>query len=195
MTHCLYCGAERDTEQCLSCGLLPAAAEVLLRRVLVRRTALFLVGAVLFVPACQAFPPVEVDAVLIFSGILFFIVLGLGMWMINRARRRQEIEVLKRIYFGFLPAPWILAGLLFLNGKLDTKPPRRETTSVIAKFSMPGVLRTQRLVVRSWREGRRVERVLVSRDDYNRFQVGNDVVVEVEEGLAGIPWVYAVYRP
>jgi hypothetical protein len=195
MTSCLYCGADRASDQCLACGLTSAAAEVMLRRRLVWRTAWFLVGAVVFVPVCQAFPPVELDSILIFVGVLFFVVLGLGLWMVSRARLRQEIEVLKRVYFGFLPVPWILAGLLFINGKLDTTPPQRETTSVIGKFSMPGVLRTQRLVVASWREGRRIERVPVSRDDYDRFQVGNTVVVQIQQGVAGIPWIYGVYRP
>ena len=195
MTSCLFCGADRTSDQCLACGLTSAAAEVMLRRRLVWRTAWFLVGAVVFVPVCQAFPPVELDSILIFVGVLFFVVLGLGLWMVNRARLRQEIEVLKRVYFGFLPVPWILAGLLFINGKLDTTPPQRETTSVVGKFSMPGVLRTQRLVVASWREGRRIERVPVSRDDYERFQVGNPVVVQVQQGVAGIPWINGVYRP
>ena len=195
MTSCLFCGADRTSDQCLACGLTSAAAEVMLRRRLVWRTAWLLVGAVVFVPVCQAFPPVELDSILIFVGVLFFVVLGLGLWMVNRARLRQEIEVLKRVYFGFLPVPWILAGLLFINGKLDTTPPQRETTSVVGKFSMPGVLRTQRLVVASWREGRRIERVPVSRDDYERFQVGNPVVVQVQQGVAGIPWIYGVYRP
>jgi hypothetical protein len=35
----------------------------------------------------------------------------------------------------------------------------------------------------------------VSRDDYTRFRPGDSVVVEVENGVVGIPWVYAVYRP
>jgi hypothetical protein len=102
---------------------------------------------------------------------------------------------LKRIYFGFLPLPWILSALLFVNGRLDTGAPLIQTTSVVGKFRMPGALRTQRLIVRSWRDGRRFERVMVTRDDYDRFQVGDAVVVQVERGLVGIPWVYGVYRP
>jgi hypothetical protein len=149
----------------------------------------------LFVPVSQAFPPLELDSILIFVGLLFFAVLGLGLWMIQRARSKQEIEVLKRIYFGFLPLPWILAALLFVNGRLDTAPPQLQTTSVVGKFRMPGALRTQRLIVISWRDGRRFERVMVARDDYDRFQVGDAVVVQVERGVAGIPWVYGVYRP
>jgi len=175
--------------------LTSAAAEVMLRKRLVRRTAWFLVGAVLFVPVSQAFPPLELDGILIFVGVLFFLVLGLGLWLVNRARAGKEIEAIKRIYFGFLPVPWILSAMLFVNGKFDVAPPKREIASVVGKFSMPGVLRTQRLVVTSWREGRRVERVLVTRDDYGRFQLGDSVVVEVESGVVGIPWVYAVYRP
>ncbi len=195
MTRCINCGAERAADQCLACGLTSAAAEVVLRGRLVRRTALFLAGAILFVPISQAFPPLEVDSILIFVGVLFFAVLGLGLWMIQRARSKQEIEALKRIYFGFLPLPWILGALLFVNGRLDTSAPQLQTTSVVGKFRMPGVLRTQRLIVISWRAGRRFERVMVGRDDYERFQVGDAVVVQVERGVAGIPWVYGVYRP
>jgi hypothetical protein len=196
MTRCLNCGSERDADQCLSCGLTSAAAEVVLRGKLVRRTALFLLGAMLFVPVSQAFPPLESDGITVFVGVLFFTVLGLGLWMIQRARARKEIEVLKRIYFGFLPLPWILSALLFVNGRLDTTPPQIETTSVVGKFRMPGVvLRTQRLIVVSWRPGERIERVNVALDDYDRFQIGDAVVVQVGSGVAGIPWIYGVYRP
>jgi hypothetical protein len=195
LTRCLDCGAERESDQCPDCGLTSAAAEVMLRKRLVRRTAWFLVGAVIFVPASQVFPPLEEDGILIFVGVLFFLVLGLGLWMVNRARAGREIEAIKRVYFGLLPVPWILAALLFINGKFDTAPPKRETASVVGKFSMPGFLRTQRLVVTSWREGRAIERLEVSRDDYDRFRPGDSVIVEVQTGVVGIPWVYAVYRP
>jgi hypothetical protein len=195
MTQCLYCGAERDADQCQACGLTSAAAEVMLRRRLVWRTGLFLVGAILFVVVCQAFPPLELDRILVFIGVLFFSVLGLGLELVRRARRRQEVEVMKRIYFGLLPVPWILAALLFVNGKLDASPPQPEPTAVVEKFAMPGLLRTHRLIVTSWRQGRAIERVNVTRDDFDRFHVGDDVVVEICPGFAGIPWVYAVRRP
>lgn len=195
MTRCLYCGAERDADQCLACGLTSAAAEVMLRRRLVVRTSWFLVGSLLFVPASQAFPPLEIDGISIFVGLLFFLVLGLGLWMVNRARQRKEIELVKRVYFGLLPVPWILAALLFVNGKFDGTPPKREVASVVAKSSIPGLLRIQRLVVTSWRDGRAIERLQVSRDDYDRFHPGDKVIVEVQDGVVGIPWVYAIFRP
>jgi hypothetical protein len=195
MTHCLYCGADREADQCLACGFTSEAAEVMLRRRLVWRTAWFLVGVIVFLPASQAFPPLELDAILIFVGILFFIVFGLGLWMIQRARRRQEIEVMKRIYFGLLPVPWILAALLFVNGKFDNATPHRETAAVVGKFSMPGLFRTNRLEVTSWRPGHQIERLSVAADDYDRFQVNDSVIVDIEDGVAGIPWVYGVHRP
>ncbi len=194
MTHCLDCGAERTTDQCSACGLTSAAAEVMLRRRLFRRTAWFLLGAVIFIPTSQLFPPLELDAILIFIGVIFFAVLGLGILIERRARRHEEVELLKRVYFGFVPVPWILAALLVTNGKFDTTPPKGQVASVVGKFSMPGVLRNSRLVVTSWRDGQRFERVSVDRDDFNRFQRGDSVIVEVQEGVVGIPWVYAVYR-
>jgi hypothetical protein len=195
MTRCLHCGAERDEDQCLVCGLTSDAAEVMLRKRLVQRTAWFLVGSILFVPVSRAFPPLELDGILTFVGALFFLVLGLGFWMVQRARKHEEIEVLKRIYFGLLPVPWILASLLFINGKMDTSPTRQATTSVVGKFSMPGPMGNQRLIVKSWRQGHDAERVQVTRDDYDRFQVGDQVVIQIQNGMAGIPWVYGVFRP
>ncbi len=194
MTRCLDCGAERTSDQCSTCGLTSSAAEVMIRRRLVRRTAWFLLGAVAFLPASQVFPPLELDAILIFVGVLFFLVLGLGAWIDRRARGHAEIELFKRIYFGFLPVPWLLAALLFVNGKFDTTPPLRQEATVVGKFSMPGVLRNNRLVVTSWRGDQRIERLPVDRDDFNRFQRGDRVVVHLQEGIAGITWVYAVYR-
>jgi hypothetical protein len=35
----------------------------------------------------------------------------------------------------------------------------------------------------------------VDRVDFDRFRLGDGVVVLVQEGLAGIPWVYGVNRP
>jgi len=195
MTHCLDCGAERQSDQCPACGLTTAAAEVVLRRKLVQRTAWFLVGAVLFVPASQIFPPLELDSILIFMGVVFFATLSLGYWIEHRARRRQEVEALKRIYFGLIPVPWVLASVLFVNGRFDSSIPRTEPAAVTGKVSVAGLPRGYRLVVTSWRGSRRIERVAVPRDDFDRFHPGDEVIVVVQDGLAGIPWVYAVHRP
>ena len=195
MTRCLDCGADRTADQCPACGLTSAAAELVVRRRLVRRTAFFLVGIIAFIGASQVFPPLEIDAILIFAGVVFFFSLALGYWIDVKARKRQEVEVLKRIYFGMIPVPWIFAGMLFLNGKLDTSRPVRIPATVVGKFSTNGVPRSRRLVVTSWRGTRRIERIAVDQNDYDRFKRGDDIVVQVQKGAFDLPWVNGVYRP
>jgi hypothetical protein len=194
MTRCLDCGADRTADQCTACGLTSAAAELVLRRRLVRRTAFFLVGIILFVLASQEFPALELDAIMIFGGAVFFLSLALGYWVDYRARKHQEVEAMKRVYFGMIPVPLILAGLLFLNGKLDSSLPIRVPATVIGKVAIGVFPRSRRLVVTSWRMGRRFERVSVDQNDYDRFQKGDDVIIQAKMGAVGIPWIYGVYR-
>src|SRR5258706_5033629 len=120
MTRCLDCGSERIADQCPSCGLTSAAAEVMFRRRLFKRTAVFLAGSLLFPYITQIYPPLDLDLMLVFFGVLFFVALAIAVVLERRARKHQEIEILKRIYAGFIPLPWILAGAILLNGKLDS---------------------------------------------------------------------------
>jgi hypothetical protein len=192
---CLDCGAEMDGGQCSACGLTPPAAEIVLRRRLLRRTAVFLLGALAFMPASHWYPPLELDGILIFVGVLFFFTLGLVVWLEHRARRRQPLEALKRVFYSLAIIPWIISALLVINGGFDSAPPTSRVTSVVGRFSMPGVVRSSRLVVRSWRSGRTIERVPVGRMDFDRFHRGDTIEIQVQEGLAGIPWVSGVRRP
>lgn len=195
MTHCLDCGAERSSDQCPSCGLTSAAAEVMLRRRLLRRTAVFLAGSLVFPYVSQIYPPLDLDLMLVFYGAVFFVALALAVFIDRRARNHQEVEVLKRFYFGLVPLPWMFAAALYLNGKIRSGPDEYHETAVTSRFNMKGIVRgSQRLLVRSWREGQRVERLQVDRDDFDRFKEGDAVVVRVEPGALGIPWVYGVYR-
>lgn len=196
MTRCVECGAERTADQCPSCGLTAIAAELLFRRRLVSRTAVFLVGSLAFPYVSQIYPPLDLDLVLIFFGLLFFLGLALAVILERRARQHKEVELLKRIYMGFIPLPWILAATLFVNGRLDsTKHLEYYPTVVTGKFNMKGIVRgSRRLFVRSWRAGQHIERLSVDADDFDRFQEGDTVVVAVEPGALGIPWYYGVYR-
>jgi hypothetical protein len=193
--HCVECGAERSSGQCVSCGLTVAAAEIVFRRRLVRRTAWFLAGAIVFVPASQVYPPLELDRIWIFAGGIFFAALAIAFWLDSRARSHRDVEVLKRVYYGLVPVLWILAALLYTNGRFDSSQAEVHTSDVVGSLSMPGLPRSYRLIVTSWREGRMWERVPVDQVDFDRFRAGDGVVVLVKEGLAGIPWVYDVHRP
>jgi len=195
MTRCLNCGAERDADICAACGLGSNAAELSFRVKLLNRTAVFLLGALAFVVAALRYPAVELDGILIFIGVLFFLTLGLVIYVERRALRHSELEIPKRVYYGLIPVPWLLAGLLVINGALDRSPVHPETVRVVGKFSMPGPLPIRRLAVTSWREDRRFERIPVDRDDFDRFTPGDEAIVEVHDGLVGIPWVSGVSRP
>jgi len=196
MTRCLDCGAERIADQCPSCGLTSAAAEVMFRRRLLKRTAVFLAGSLAFPYVSQIYPPLDLDLMLVFYGLLFFIALTIAVVLDRRARNRRELEVLKRVYLGFIPLPWILAATLLVNGKLDSRNNvAYHPTTVDNRYNMPGIVRgTRRLFVHSWREGQKIERLAVDFDDYDRFHAGDAVVVGVEPGALGIPWYYGVYR-
>jgi hypothetical protein len=196
MTRCLDCGAERIADQCPSCGLTSAAAEVMFRRRLWKRTAVFLIGSIVFPYASQFFPPLDLDLMLVFFGLLFFVGLAIAVILDRRAQKRQEIEVLKRVYSGFIPLPWILAAMLLANGALDsTKNVTYHSTTVDSRYNMPGIVRgTRRLFVHSWRDGQKIERLAVNSDDFDRFHAGDAVSVGVEPGALRIPWYYGVYR-
>ena len=196
MTRCLDCGSARTADQCPSCGLTSTAAELVFRKRLIKQTFFFLAGSLLFPYVTQIYPPLDLDLMLVFFGVLFFVALAIAVLLDRRARKHQEIEVLKRIYAGFIPLPWILAFAIFLNGRLDAPgkvvhvPARVE-----GKFLMKGLIRgTRRLVVRSWRPDQKVERLPVDPDDFERFRVGDQIEVAVQPGVLGIPWVYGVYR-
>ena len=196
MTRCLDCGAQRTADQCAACGLTSAAAELVFRRRLLGRTAIFLVGSLAFPYVSQIYPPLDLDLMLVFFGVIFFVALTLAVILERRARSRKELEILKRIYSGFIPLPWILASALFVNGRLDAqKNIEYYPTTVVGKFNMKGIVRgSRRLMVRSWRDGQHIERLAVDLDDFDRFEDGDTIVVAAEPGALGIPWYYGVYR-
>lgn len=195
MTRCLNCGSERDADVCDYCGLNSAAAEFSLRKKLLNRTAVFLLGGILFVAASGMYPALDLDEMLIFGGLIFFAVLGLAIVVERRAVRHTETEALKRVYYGLIPVPWILGALLMANGALDTSPPHIEQSRVVGKFAMPGPVPNRRLIVRSWREGHWIERVPVTLFDYDDFNRGDPIEIEIKQGLADIPWVESVNHP
>jgi hypothetical protein len=194
MTRCMNCGAERHSDICDSCGLTSTAAEFLLRKNLLNRTGLFLLGAIAFVAASNRYPALDLDGILIFIGVLFFITLGLAIWLERRAQRHVEVEALKRIYFGLIPVPWLLAGLLLANGALNRVAPTTVEAHVVGKFAMRGWLPSRRLIVTSWRDGHQVERLRVDASVFDSITTGDSVDVKVEDGWVGIPWVLDVSR-
>src|SRR6202047_5415550 len=140
MTRCLNCGSERDADVCAFCGLNSSAAEFSLRRRLLNRTAIFLLGALAFVVASGRYPVLELDAIMIFIGVLFFLTLAVAVWVERLTLRHAEVEALKRIYYGLIPVPWLLSVLLLAHGALDRAPPRLEETGAVEKVARTGAV-------------------------------------------------------
>jgi len=165
-----------------------------MRRNLVNRLGIFLLGAVAFFVPCFLYPPLELDGMLIFLGVIFFATIALAMWAERRSIRGQEVELLKRIFYGFVPIPWLLATFLFVNGSLDRSPPRDIESAVVSRLAVPGLLPMHQLIVKSWRDGHTVERLAVTRQDFEHFHVGDRVIVRVQDGVL-MPWISGVYNP
>ncbi|HEV2616259.1 MAG TPA: hypothetical protein VGU63_06570 [Candidatus Acidoferrales bacterium] len=197
LRRCPNCGAERASarpdEVCEYCHLAPAEANRAMRRGLVNRFGIFLLGAIAFFVPSFLYPPLELDGILIFIGVIFFATIFLAVWVERRALRRQEVEVLKRIFHGLVPLPWLLGTLLFVNGALDRSPPQNFQATVISRFAMPGLLPMHQLIVTSWRDGG-LERLAVTRQDFDLFHNGEAIEVRVQPGLVGIPWIFGVYN-
>ena len=166
------------------------------RRRFLKRTGVFLAGSLVFPYVSQVYPPLDIDLMLVVFGVIFFVVLTLAVILDRRARKHQELEMLKHVYSGFILLPWILAATLFVNGRLDSQKNVAYHTAIVdGRYNMPGIVRgTRRLIVRSWRAGQKYERLAVDADDYDRFKQGDQVNVGVEPGALGIPWYYGVYR-
>jgi hypothetical protein len=79
MTRCLDCGSERTADQCSACGLTSAAAEVMFRRRFLKRTIFFLAGSLAFPYVSQVYPPLDLDLMLVFFGVVFFIALAIAV--------------------------------------------------------------------------------------------------------------------
>jgi hypothetical protein len=196
MTRCLDCGSELNGTQCAVCGLTPAAAALVFRRRLLVQTAFFLFGSLLFPYVSQIYAPLDIDAMLVFFGVVFFVALTMAVFLDRRARARKELQLLRHLFTGLIPVPFIFSLALFLNGRLDSPKHVTYKDSVVdGRYQMKGVVRgTRRLFVDSWRPGRRYERLAVDSDDFDRFHEGDKIVVGVEPGALGIPWFYGVYR-
>jgi hypothetical protein len=192
--YCLNCGAEDPTEPCGLCGFTEQLAAFVFRKRLLYLTAIFLLGSIAFLPAVHNYPPLELDGMLVFLGVVAAIAFCLAIVLDLRARRGRPLEGLRRIFRGLLPLPWMLSALLYVNGRFDKQPPMIVVTHVVSKFTMPGLVRPHRLIVASWRPENRLERLPVDEDDYTRFKQGDAVEVRVSPGLVGIPWVYSVLR-
>src|SRR5579862_4163070 len=106
MTRCLDCGAARTVDQCPACGLTSAAAELMFRKRLIKQTSFFLAGSLIFPYVTPIYPPLDLDRMLVFFGLLLLLALTCGLTLHRRVRKHTEIEMVKTNNAGFIPMRW-----------------------------------------------------------------------------------------
>ncbi len=165
-----------------------------MRRSLVNRFGIFLLGTIAFFVPCFLYPPLDLDGMLIFVGVVFFTTVVLAIWTERRSLGGQEVEVMKHIFQSLVLIPWLIGATLLINGSLDNSPPRDIESTVVSRLAVPGLLPMHQLMVTSWRDGHTVERLAVTRQDFEHFRVGDHIIVRVKDGLL-FPWLFGVYNP
>jgi len=89
--------------------------------------------------------PLDLDLMLVFRRHILRRA-GIAVVLDRRARNRQDLEVLKRIYAGFIPLPWILARRILQWEIGYTKKLSYHAATVDGRYNRPGVVRgTRRL--------------------------------------------------
>jgi len=191
---CPNCNETLEEEWCDACGMdLPRLRRAALHR-LISKLGIFLLGILALVPATRIYPPLEIDRMFIFFGVLFVVALGLAVRVEYQLRRNRPAETGSRIFRSLVVVPWILTGLLLANGRFDRDPPQRHQAQVAGTFRSGGMAMTHRLVLPSWRSRRRWERVAVSAKLIAAVRTGDTVQVLIKPGLAGIAWVAGVEK-
>ncbi len=197
MTRCLDCGSERTTDQCPSCGLTSAAAEVMFRRRSVFRTAIFLLGSLAFPYVSQIFPPLDIDLMLIFFGVIFFTALFLGGHSGAARAQSKGNRSLKAHLHGIHPAALDSRGDALRERAARQRekhrlPPYRRCRSI--QYEGIGARYAPACRCGPGGRGRPTSVWLWTPTTSIAFNVGDLVEVAVEPGALGIPWYYGVYR-
>ena len=89
------------------------------------------------------------------------------------------------------------AGTYAVNCAYDFAAPQAVETTVLEKTirSTRKQSRKYAITVAPWGEHREKERMYVHRNNFDRFEVGDTVLVNVKPGLLGIPWYYMSEKP
>ncbi len=194
VVRCPNCNGPLENDWCEACQMdLPRLRRAAFRR-LISKLGIFLLGILALVPGSRIYPPLEIDRMFIFFGVLFVVTLGLVIWVEYGLRRDRSVEIGSRILRSLVVVPWFLTALLLANGHFDRDPPQRHLAQVAGTFRSAGMAMTDRLVLPSWRSGHHWERIAVSAGIAARIRPGDSVQVFIKPGLAGIAWVAGVEK-
>lgn len=156
---------------------------------------LLLFGGFLALVVFERYQPVNaavlIRALAVALPVLFLILL----WTVHRILRGVELRSPRAWLLAPSLLPWLFALILFANARFDFSAVERQATIVVGKYATTGPrpLFRYELAVRSWREDRGVEGIILRRqEDFDRFRLGAPATVLVRRGLLGLAWIEGV---
>jgi hypothetical protein len=78
------------------------------------------------------------------------------------------------------------------NCLFDKSVPAYYQTKIIQKEISKGRSTTYYIIVASWHNAERFEKVTVSAVEYNLATIGSDIAIAEKKGLFGTPWYFAI---
>jgi len=152
-----------------------------------------ILGLLCFAFAMMAWRPLD-DAPFYWTGLILFFLSVLVMSYVQR-QAKKGVDVSS--FFPF--TSWLAFGCAFLafvvvvNAKLDHSAVEQHQQVVTRKFVTRGRSASNNIEFSSWRN-RPFERISVSRQTYNQFQVNQSIIVDLHRGALGIPWIGAIHK-
>jgi hypothetical protein len=152
-----------------------------------------ILGLLCFAFAMIAWRPLD-DAPFYWTGlILFFLALLVMSYVQRQAKKGMDVSA----FFPF--TTWLAFGcalvalVIVVNAKVDHSAVEQHQQVVTRKFVTHGRSSSNNIEFSSWRN-RPFEKISVSRQTYDHFQVNQPIIVDLHHGALGIPWIGAVHR-
>jgi hypothetical protein len=152
-----------------------------------------ILGLLCFPFAMMAWRPLD-DAPFYWIGLILFFLSVLVMSYVQR-QAKKGVDV--NSFFPF--TNWLAFGcalvalVVVINAKLDHSAVEQHQQMVTRKFVSRGRSASNNIEFSSWRN-RPFERISVSRQIYDQFQVDQPIIVDLHRGALGIPWIGAIHK-
>ena len=149
---------------------------------------LLIAGLLAATLSVRIYQPLDQDYFLIASIVLFFLPVGLHIyinWRDRSARHSQTLPIW--MYLG----PLLMASIVFSNGAFDRHPAEQKIVTVDRKWishSRSG--RHYRVEFLSWRH--RIEKITVTRPTFDSLEAGGPMQLNVHQGWLGLTWIGGV---
>ena len=189
MPKCPTCGSDFRNGQCPTCGRNSAGSIKAVNKELQKYSYPLFAGLCGILGAAHYYSPLDSDPLFALTIFILFVPIVLHIVLSVRKRLSSNAGPLRNAYVCSGAVLILLSSVILLNGALDRSPVRPVRTAVICKSISSGRhSTTYLLIVSSWRPGRTGEKLRVSRGTYRSMFVGEPMVVEVHQGLFGLPW-------